>query len=156
MLSTAHASFAGHVRSAFTLAESLAVLSIAGILLALVVSRFSSRADRLAVRSAIGDAEAVFAAGRELALSHRAEVAVLVDTLYGDMRVMEHGTRLAARRLRAVYGVRLTATRDSMVYDARGLGRGVANLRVVALRGSASDTLFVSRLGRVRRAGQVP
>ena len=125
-------------------------------MLALVVSRFSGHADRLAARNAIGDAEALFAAGRELALSHRAEVAIVIDTLYGDMRVMEHGTRLVTRRLRVVYGVRLATTRDSMAYDARGLGRGVANLRLVAIRGSASDTLYVSRLGRVRRAGLGP
>jgi len=156
MSSTAHTVFTGHVRPAFSLAELLTVLSIAGILLALVVSRFSARGDRLAVRGAIGDAEAVFAEGRELALAHRAEVAVVVDTAYGDIRVMERGARLLARRLRVVYGVRLMTTRDSMVYDARGLGRGVANLRVVAVRRLASDTLFVSRLGRVRRAGSGP
>jgi hypothetical protein len=46
--------------------------------------------------------------------------------------------------------VRLAATRDSMAYLPLGLGYGAANLRAVLTRGRASDTVFVSRLGRVR------
>ena len=146
----------GRGRRAFTVIESVIVLAIATIVLGLIASRYSGYADSLAVRGAIGEVESVFGMGRELALGHRAEVSVIVDTAHGDVRLMEGGVRVALRRLRAVYGVRLAATRDSMAYDARGLGRGLANLRVVALRGSASDTLFVSRLGRVRRAGPGP
>jgi hypothetical protein len=37
-----------------------------------------------------------------------------------------------------------------MAFDARGIGIGVANLSMVVRRGAATDTLFVSRLGRVR------
>jgi hypothetical protein len=46
--------------------------------------------------------------------------------------------------------VSLGTTRDSIVFDARGLGYGAANLTLVARRGSAAETLVVSRLGRVR------
>lgn len=143
-------------RRGFTLIESAVVVVLAGILLALAVSRFSAYADRLAVRGAVGEAVSVFAAAREQALARRTDVAIVVDTALGAMRVSSRGTGLLSRELRAVYGVRLVATRDSMVYDARGLGHGAANLRLVARRGAASDTLFVSRLGRVRRAGSAP
>jgi hypothetical protein len=37
-----------------------------------------------------------------------------------------------------------------MAFDARGLGVGAANLSLVARRGRFADTLFVSRLGRLR------
>jgi prepilin-type N-terminal cleavage/methylation domain-containing protein len=140
----------------FTLLELLIVLVIVGVLLALMVSRFAAFADRLGARSAIGEAEAMFASGRELALSRRSEVSIVIDTARGAIRALDREAGLLVRDLRSTYGVRLAVTRDSMAYDARGFGRGVANLRLVALRGRASDTLFVSRLGRVRRAGTSP
>ena len=61
------------------------------------------------------------------------------------------GSPLVRREVGAAYGVRLWASRDSMTYDGRGLGFGAANLTVVARRGRAAETVFVSRLGRVRR-----
>jgi hypothetical protein len=77
-------------------------------------------------------------------------VAVVVDTVHGVVRVS--GERLVLERgVQALYGVRLSATRDSMAYDARGLGYGAANLSIVAHRGRVAETLYVSRLGRVRR-----
>jgi prepilin-type N-terminal cleavage/methylation domain-containing protein len=154
---TAHASITKParptVRSGFTLIELLLVIVIAGVLLGLLTSRISSYAARLAVRGAIGDAESIFASGRELALTRRAYIAIVIDTARGDLRLLDRGALVGSRKLRAVYGVRLSSTRDSMTYDPRGLGFGIANLRLVAVRGSESDTLYVSRLGRVRRAG---
>jgi competence protein ComGC len=142
--------------SAFTTIELLAVLVIAGVLLALMTTRFSAYAARLAARGAIGEAESIFATARELALSRRSEITIAIDTGRGELRVTDGGARLVTRGLREVYGVRLATTRDSMVYDARGLGHGIANLRLVAMRGGEGDTLYVSRLGRVRRAGAMP
>ena len=57
---------------------------------------------------------------------------------------------LLRRDLAIGYGVRISASRDSMAFDARGLGMGAANLSLVARRGRAVDTLFLSRLGRIR------
>jgi hypothetical protein len=44
----------------------------------------------------------------------------------------------------------LSASRARVVYSASGFGYGAANLSVVVRRNSAVDTVFVSRLGRVR------
>jgi hypothetical protein len=57
---------------------------------------------------------------------------------------------LLRRDLAGAYGVRISASRDSMAFDARGLGLGAADLSLVARRGRAADTLFLSRLGRIR------
>lgn len=136
-------------RAAFTLAELLLVLTIVGVLLALAVPRLVGVADRIAVRGAAGDLAATFAFARQSAVLRRSSVAVALDT--GRVRVAADDSVLLERSMRNVYGVTLRSSRDSMAYDARGLGFGAANLMVVVRRGRVVETLFVSRLGRVRR-----
>lgn len=141
-------------RRAVTIAELVVALAIVAVLVALAVPAVARQADRIAVRSAVGDLEAQFALARELAISRRSGVAVRLDSLAGTARIEASGYALRVRDLRKVYGVRLAATRDSMAYDGRGLGHGAANLRVVVERGEATETLFVARLGRVRRSAE--
>jgi hypothetical protein len=50
----------------------------------------------------------------------------------------------------AQHGVRLSATRARMSYSATGIGYGAANLSVSVRRNDSVDTVFVSRLGRLR------
>ena len=100
--------------------------------------------------AAIVDAAAVFRSARSGAIYRRAPVAVIIDTLRSAVSARADSIVLLQRELGQGYGVRLTATRDSMAFDAHGLGVGVANLSLVARRGRFADTLFVSRLGRLR------
>ena len=44
----------------------------------------------------------------------------------------------------------LRPTRDSMTYYPNGLALGGANLSIVVTRGSAAETVLVSREGRVK------
>ena len=83
-------------------------------------------------------------------MTRRAVVAVVIDTGSGGLTVRSGSVVIARRGLRTAFGVRVASTRDSMSYDPRGLGYGAANLTVIASRGRAAETLFVSRLGRVR------
>jgi len=136
--------------SAFTLAELLVVLVVMSVLLGLSFRRLSSAADQAAVRGATSDAAAVFRRARSEAIYRRASVAVVIDTLRGSVAARADTVLLVLRGLGSGYGVRLTATRDSMAFDARGLGIGAANLSIIARRGRSVDTLFVSRLGRLR------
>ena len=73
-----------------------------------------------------------------------------LDTLTGSVVVHLRSDTVARYALAAVYRVRLSATRDSAAYGATGVGYGGSNLRVVVRRGTAVDTVVVSRLGRVR------
>jgi type II secretory pathway pseudopilin PulG len=137
-------------RRAVTLAELLLALTVAGTLMALAVPLMKDALDRAAVRSAARDIATAFAAARAEALTRRSDVRVVFDSAGGVVSVRgPGGTR--ARPVGSIYGVVFGATRDSMSYDGWGLGRGAANLTVVVARGRARDTLFVSRLGRVRR-----
>jgi prepilin-type N-terminal cleavage/methylation domain-containing protein len=137
-------------RRAFTLLELTLVLTIMSLLVALALPRVAALRDRSAVRAAAGEIGASFAAARSAAIARRATAAVMLDTARGVVEVRSGGRRLAVRPVRALYGVALASTRDSAVYDARGLGYGVTNLTVVVRRGAMVDTLTMSRLGRVR------
>ena len=134
----------------YTVIELVIVVTIAGLILAIAVPRGRLALDRISVRSAAGDVEATMSYARAAALSGSVPVAVQVDTSSGTLRVRRGADVLLARGIAQAHGVRLTATRDSMVYDPRGFGRGAANLSVVLRRGAARETVFVSRLGRVR------
>jgi Tfp pilus assembly protein FimT len=137
-------------RVALTLPELLIVLLVLSILLGLAVTRIGAAADRTAVHAAVADAAVVFSAARNAAIYRRVPVAVCIDSLSGALEARLDTSVLLRRDLAGGYGVRISASRDSMAFDARGLGLGAANLSLVARRGRAADTLFLSRLGRIR------
>jgi prepilin-type N-terminal cleavage/methylation domain-containing protein len=137
-------------RNAFTLLELLVVLTVLSILLGMSLPRFATAADRAAVRAAAREAVGVFAAARAAAIYRREPVAVTIDPASGGVAARVGSVALVHRDLRSAFGVRLSASRDSMAYDARGLGVGAANLSLAIRRGAAAETVFVSRLGRVR------
>ena len=137
------------LRTGYTVGELLLVLVIMGTLMALIVPRVVLVIDRIAVRSAASDLSATFRAARTFALASRAPVADhLAPT--GTLEVRRGAEILLTRNVGQAHGVRLAQTRDSMAFDGWGLGIGAANLSIVVRRRAAAETVFVSRLGRVR------
>ncbi len=137
-------------RAAVTLLELTAVLSIAGILFAVATPRFVAMRDAAAVHAAVSDAGSAFSLARQTAIARRAPVAVVIDTASGNLLVRSAAGPVVTRSLRRAYSVGVGANRDSVVYDAKGLGYGISNLTLTVRRGSFVDTLTMSRLGRLR------
>ena len=138
------------IRRGYTLAELLMVVSIAAVMMAIAIPRAVRLLDRIAVSAASSDVHATLAFARSLALAGGSAVAVDVDSITGTIRIRRSVETLVSRNIAGAHGVRVSSTRDSLTYDPRGLGRGAANLSVVIRRGAAVETVFVSRLGRVR------
>src|ERR1043165_3480820 len=138
-------------RAGTTIVEVIVVVIVIGALAGIALPRFRAAADRFAARSAIAEAGSLFTFARRQAITRRSPVGVITDTISGSIIVRGAGAELARASLRDRYGVRLSATRDSMAYDPRGLGYGAANLTIIARRGRGAETLSVSRLGRARR-----
>lgn len=134
----------------YTVIELLIVVMIAGIVMAIAIPRCRDMLDRVAVQSAAGDVSATLSLARSLALAGSAAVAVDVDSNSGVLHIRRNSETLLSRDIGHAHGVRLARTRDSLTYDPRGLGRGAANLSIVIRLRSAAETVFVSRLGRVR------
>ena len=55
----------------------------------------------------------------------------------------------AVENMNQRFTVDVTSTRDSLVFDARGLGTETSETYIYVRRGSLADTLRVTRLGRV-------
>jgi Tfp pilus assembly protein FimT len=141
---------AGRRRAGVSLVELVLVLIIVGLVAAIGVHELRLQLDRVAVRAAVAEAASVVARARDEARAQRSTVDLRIDTVGGAMLLRSHGQRVAYHALGHAHGVSLSTTRDSILFDPRGLGYGAANLTLVARRGNAADTLVVSRLGRTR------
>jgi prepilin-type N-terminal cleavage/methylation domain-containing protein len=137
-------------RQGLTLVELCLVLTIIGLVTTMAVRQLGLYLDRAAARAAVVEAAAVVARARDEAVAQRIPVSVRFDTGADALELRMGGVVLSRAALGQAHGVSLSANRDSLAYDLRGLGYGAANLTLVARRGRAVDSLVVSRLGRLR------
>lgn len=139
-----------HQRSGLTLAELCLVITIIGLTTLIASRQLVLYIDRSAARAAVAEAATVVVRARDEAVAQHAMTSVWVDTLTAALELRTRGARVSRAALGHAHGVTLSTNRDSLAFDVRGLGYGAANLTMVARRGSAAETLVVSRLGRVR------
>ena len=138
------------MRHAFTLIELTVTLCILSILSAIVVPQAGRFLDGIHVRGAVIEIESLFSTARHMAIARGAQTTVEVDTAAQAIYVSAGGGRLRDAKIGADHDVRLSTTRSGMSYSVTGMGYGAANLSVVVRRNSVADTVFVSRLGRLR------
>ncbi len=138
------------MRHAFTIIELTVTLFILSILSAIAIPRAGRFLDRIHVRGAVVEIESLFSTARHIAIARSATATVDIDTLEQTIYVSVGRDTLRKREIGKAHGVRLAATRVRMSYSATGMGYGAANLSVVVQRNSVADTVFVSRLGRLR------
>jgi Tfp pilus assembly protein PilE len=130
--------------------EISVTLCIIGVLTAIAMPQAVRLLDRIHVRGAAMDVESMFSSGRHIAIARSTQSSVDIDTTTRTMYLSVGADTLRRRHIGTEHGVQLSATRVHMSYAPTGIGYGAANLSVVVRRSSAVDTVFVSRLGRVR------
>ena len=138
-------------RDGSTLIEQVILLTLLGVLTAAGVVGGSRLLDTATIHGASREVEELFAMARDRAMATGTRTAVRLDVRRSRLVVHAGSDTLARLELWNDRAIRLNATRDSMSYLSSGLGYGAANLRVIVSRGASSDTITVSRLGRVRR-----
>jgi len=141
----------GPVRRAFTLLELALSLTIVAVLTGVALPLFHHVRDRAAVLGATTLLTSALADARHLAVRWQRRTAVRVDTSLGHVVVHALADTLVRAPLQQIFGVTIAATRDSIAFYPTGLGFGAANTRLIVARGSAAETVTVSRAGRVRR-----
>lgn len=138
------------MRHAFTIVEITVTICILGVLSAIAVPWAGELLDRARVRGAVVEIESTFSGARHIAIARSAQTTVDIDTVAQAIYVSVGVDTLRKREIGADHGVRLSASRVRMSYSATGMGYGAANLSVFVGRNASADTVFVSRLGRLR------
>ncbi len=138
------------MRHAFTIVELTVTICILGVISAIAMPSVGKLLDSIHVRGAVLEIESLFSGARHIAIARSAQTTVDIDTVDQAIYVSIGVDTLRKREIGKDHGVRLSATRVRMSYSATGMGYGAANLSVSVRRSSFVDTVFVSRLGRVR------
>ena len=140
------------MRSGHTLPELVTVAAFAAALTAIAAPRLLAARDQALVRDAATEIVSALDAARAAAQRSGTLGIARFDTLAGTVRVTVERDTLLVLPFGAELGVTLRASRDSVTYGPSGRGYGAANSSLIVRRGEAVDTVFVSRLGRVRRS----
>lgn len=138
------------MRSGHSLSELLVVLAISAIVLGIAAPRFVVWRDGAAVRGAAVQLAQALAAGRRSALLRSEGATVTFDSAAHAAVVLAGNDTVFRTGVASEVAVTFTPSRGTVRYAPGGFGYGAANTSVIVRRGSAADTVFVSRLGRVR------
>jgi type IV fimbrial biogenesis protein FimT len=138
------------MRRAFTLPELMLVLALAGILLGIAVPRLSSAVDRIEVQASASRLVAAHNRARMMAITQGQVVVLSVDQHTLIFRRQNEATPLWSEPGPAASGVSLNGPGVKFVFSPEGLTLGLSNATLRLTRGSATRTVIVSRLGRVR------
>jgi prepilin-type N-terminal cleavage/methylation domain-containing protein len=141
------------MRNGFSLPELAIVIAITGLLLLVGLPRLGVWLDRVAVARAAGEVTMTIALARNLAVafSTRARVVIRQDSLLVDTMGVDGWARWRMWEGPGGHGVKLAVSNPTIVFTGNGLAWGLSNTRVVLTRGSHSETITVSRVGRVKR-----
>ena len=136
------------IHKAFTLLELLIVVSLIGLVTSIAIPLLRPVLDSLAVERAARDVMGAYSLSRFAALTYGG-AELRLDSL--GVTLVARGRVRHASAIVASHGVGMRASPAIVRYAATGLATGLSNGTVILTRGRASDTIFVSRLGRARR-----
>ncbi len=125
-------------------------LALIVLLSGIVLSKASTFVDAIEVRGAVTEIESLFATARHVAIARATQSTLEIDPARGVILVHVGSDTIQLRELALVHGVTLSSTRVAITYSPTGLGYGAANLTLTVARNLSADTIYVSRLGRVR------
>ncbi len=137
-------------RKGFNVIEMTMVLAIVATLSAITLPRAGGFIDSIEVRGAVTEIDAIFSSARHAAITRGSQAVLEIDPELGVMTIRVGSDTLQRREVSAAHGVLIDSNRASITYSPIGVGYGAGNLTMVVSRKRASDTLYVSRLGRVR------
>jgi prepilin-type N-terminal cleavage/methylation domain-containing protein len=138
------------MQRAFTLPELMLALALMGILVSIAVPRLSSAVDRIEVHTAANYLAAAHHRARMIATTQGQIVVLSVDQHRLVIRRQGEVTALWSHPGPEANGVTLEGTGARFTFSPEGLTLGLSNATLRLSRGSATRTVIVSRLGRLR------
>jgi len=140
-------------REGFTIAELAVTIAIVAVIAAIGLPRLGRTLDWMAADAAARDVSTALAVARATAAMQgvRTRVVIAADSLRFDR--WEPPLWVPGRRWPgpASHGVALEVSNPEVVFGPLGLAWGVSNTRVTLRRGTNTEVLTVSSVGRVKR-----
>jgi prepilin-type N-terminal cleavage/methylation domain-containing protein len=138
------------MRHGFSLVELLLVLAVAGLLFGITLPRLSAALDHVEVSAAANHIVAAHQRARIMAVT-RGQVLVL-SIQAADLVIRSRGqvAPLWTEDGPVASRVSLEGPAREFIFSPEGLSLGLSNATLRLTRGSASRTIVISRLGRVR------
>ena len=134
----------------FTVIETTIVVALVAALTAIALPRAAGFIDRIEVRGAVQNIESLFSLARHAAIARGAQVTLDIDIARRSLAVRTGAEVIRTLDAGALHNVVLAANRTSITYSPIGVGYGAANFSLIVTRANVTDTVVVSRLGRVR------
>lgn len=133
-----------------TLPELVLTLAIVSSVLTIALPRLHEVADGMAVERAAQEIAAAHRRARISAILASRVVELTIGPADLDIRRRGDSTRIWRSEGPAATGVALAGPTRTMLFSPVGITFGLSNASFVLSRGTASRTVVVSRLGRVR------
>lgn len=138
------------MRRGATIIELTLSLSIISVLSAVAWPRIGRLLDGIHVRGAATEIHSLFTAARHHAITRSERMTLHLDTSRGSITLAAGPDTIRIREFGPAHGVTLAANRSSFTYSPIGIGHGAGNMTIVLRRNARVDSIYVSRLGRVR------
>ena len=138
------------MRRGFSLIELVLVLALLGLLLGIALPPLVGALDRIEVAAAASQIAAAHTRARMMAISRSRVVVLTVDSASLSIHLRGSTTHLWSDRGPALSSVLLRGPARSFTFSPEGFSLGLSNASLHLSRGSATRTVIVSRLGRVR------
>lgn len=138
------------MRKGTTILELTIALSLLAILSAMTYPRVTQLLDGIHVRGTATEIHSLFNSARHHAITRSARVTVAIDTARASIALVAGADTIRVRTFFDTHGVTLAANRASFTFSPIGIGYGAGNMTLVIRRHARADSVFVSRLGRIR------
>ena len=138
------------MRRGFSLIEVVLVLALAGLLLGIALPPLAGALDRIEVAAAASQIAAAHTRARLMAISRNRVLVFTVDSAALSIHPRGSASRIWSDRGPALSGVSLAGPARTFTFSPEGFSLGLSNASLHLRRGSATRTVVVSRLGRVR------
>lgn len=138
------------MRQGFSLVELMLVVAVASLLFGIALPRLSGALDRIEVASQANHLMAAHRRARIMAITRSQVLVLTIDSANLDIRPRGQASPLWVELGPAAARVALEGPARQFTFSPQGLTLGFSNATLRLSRGSASRTIVISRLGRVR------
>jgi prepilin-type N-terminal cleavage/methylation domain-containing protein len=138
------------MRGGFSLIELVLVLALVGLVLGIALPPLARALDRIEVASAASQIASAHTRARLMAISRSRVLVLTVDSATLSIHPRGSTSVLWSDRGPALSRVSLAGPTRSFTFSPEGFSLGLSNASFQLIRGSATRTVVVSRLGRVR------